>query len=96
MTAEWLASRRLDRDLPPPVGQVEIVEYDPAWPDLTNSHEKRIREAHGPAALAVERIGSISPAKPRIDIDVILADPADEPNCLRMLDAGLGEATAVA
>jgi GrpB-like predicted nucleotidyltransferase (UPF0157 family) len=91
-TVEWLRSRQVGRVLPPAAPRViEIVEYDPDWPALYATHEKRIRAALGPAALAVEHIGSTSvpglPAKPRIDVDVIVADPVDEAAYLPMLEA---------
>jgi GrpB-like predicted nucleotidyltransferase (UPF0157 family) len=90
-TEEWLRSRQVGRVLPPPVGVVEVVEYDPAWPALYETHEKRIRAALGSAVLAIEHIGSTSvpglPAKPRIDVDVIVADSAAEEAYLPLLEA---------
>lgn len=65
--------------LPAPIG---VHDYDPAWPQMFAHEHERIRRALGPAALAVEHVGSTSvpglAAKPIIDIDLIVADPADE------------------
>jgi GrpB-like predicted nucleotidyltransferase (UPF0157 family) len=91
VTEEWLRSRQVGARLPDPVPAIEIVEYDPAWPDLYAGHADRIRAAIGPAALSITHVGSTSvpglPAKPRIDIDVIVADPVDEAAYLPGLEA---------
>jgi GrpB-like predicted nucleotidyltransferase (UPF0157 family) len=56
---------------------VIIVDYDPNWPGLFQSLRKRIADALGDMAAAVEHVGSTAvphlPAKPIIDIDVLLA-----------------------
>ena len=61
---------------------VEVVESDPAWPDRFEELATRIRGALGDAALVVEHVGSTAvpglPAKPVIDIDLTVADSADE------------------
>lgn len=63
-------------------GQVILVEYDPAWPEMYAREEIRIREALGDRALQIEHIGSTSVpgicAKPCIDISLAVADSADE------------------
>jgi GrpB-like predicted nucleotidyltransferase (UPF0157 family) len=65
-----------------PPSAVTISDYDPAWPLLFAAQETLIRAALGPRALAVEHVGSTAvpglPAKDRLDIDLIVADPADE------------------
>jgi len=57
---------------------VELVEYDPAWPEQFAEERDRIAAAVGPAALVIEHIGSTAvagmPAKPIIDIMVGVAD----------------------
>jgi GrpB-like predicted nucleotidyltransferase (UPF0157 family) len=62
--------------------QVELVEYDPEWPELYRHEEERIRGALGERALSVEHVGSTSvpglPAKPVIDINLEVADTTDE------------------
>jgi GrpB-like predicted nucleotidyltransferase (UPF0157 family) len=57
---------------------VEIIDYDPDWPQQFAEERDRIAAALGPAALAIEHIGSTAvpgmPAKPIIDIMVGVAD----------------------
>lgn len=59
-----------------------IQEPDPSWPAAFAALESRIRAALGDRALSVSHVGSTSvpglPAKPVIDIDIVVADPADE------------------
>lgn len=62
---------------------LEIVEPDPAWPSTYASLESIIRSALAPETiLSVAHVGSTSvpglPAKPVIDIDLVVADAADE------------------
>lgn len=61
---------------------VRIEEPDPSWPHHYRALEARIRDALGDRVLDVQHIGSTSvpglPAKPIIDIDLTVADPADE------------------
>lgn len=81
-------------DPPPPEGaspwvagagpgkDIRIVEPDPAWPQWYDDLADRIRTALGWRALLVQHVGSTSvpglPAKPIIDIDLVVADPDDE------------------
>jgi GrpB-like predicted nucleotidyltransferase (UPF0157 family) len=57
---------------------VVVVEYDPSWPEIFQLLSKRIADELGCIAAAVEHVGSTSvpglPAKPIIDIDVLLAE----------------------
>lgn len=74
-----------------PMPGIEVVEADPRWPaDFTRLSEQ-ITAALGSRALAVEHVGSTSvpglPAKPIIDIDLTVADPADEAAWLPALEA---------
>jgi GrpB-like predicted nucleotidyltransferase (UPF0157 family) len=66
----------------PAPGRIEVVEYDPDWPARFERLARTIRAALGPVALSVEHVGSTSvrglAAKPVIDVDVAVADPADE------------------
>jgi GrpB-like predicted nucleotidyltransferase (UPF0157 family) len=91
VTAEWLRERQVGEPTPRLAGPIEIVAYDPVWPTLYSKHAAAIRSALGPAALAVEHVGSTSvpglAAKPRLDIDVIVADPRDEAAYLPALEA---------
>jgi GrpB-like predicted nucleotidyltransferase (UPF0157 family) len=71
----WVGGYRPRRD-------IRVVDPDPAWPDSFAGLAARIRAALGDRALAVEHVGSTSvaglPAKPIIDIDLTVADSADE------------------
>lgn len=59
-----------------------LAEPDPTWPEQYADQAERIRAALGDRALVVEHTGSTSvpglPAKPIIDILLLVADPTDE------------------
>lgn len=63
-------------------GQVRILPYDPEWPRLYEREAERLRGLLGDRVLLLEHVGSTSvpglPAKPIIDIDLRVADSADE------------------
>ncbi len=63
-------------------GRIQIVDYDPAWPELFSEQAPRIRSALGERVLQLEHVGSTSvpslPAKPIIDILLVVRDSADE------------------
>src|SRR5712691_4866860 len=67
---------------PAPHQPVVLVDYDPAWPSLFEREQTRIRAALGARALRIEHTGSTSvpglPAKPVVDIVLVVADSADE------------------
>ena len=69
--------------------EVEVVEYDPAWPRLFEELAAPVRDALGDLALAVEHVGSTSvpglAAKPIIDIDVVIASPEQLPEVAERL-----------
>ncbi|MFD2758194.1 GrpB family protein [Gulosibacter faecalis] len=72
---------------------IDLFEPDPAWPAAFARLESRIRHALGGRALEVLHVGSTSvpglPAKPVIDVDLIVADPNHEPAWLpTLVDAG--------
>jgi len=89
-------------DEPPPDGmtawvgdfrprpQIRVVEPDPGWPKAFEALAARVREALGERALGVEHVGSTSvaglPAKPIIDIDLTVADSADEASYVPALE----------
>jgi len=54
-----------------------VLDYDPTWPGIFQSLRKRIADALGDRAAAIEHVGSTAvpglAAKPIIDIDVLLA-----------------------
>lgn len=72
---------------------VVIVAYDPRWPTVFEELRDRAAAVLGTLALRIEHVGSTSvpgiPAKPIIDLDVVIADRADLPAVVRLL-AGLG------
>jgi GrpB-like predicted nucleotidyltransferase (UPF0157 family) len=67
---------------PPAPSEIRIVEYDVRWPTEFERVRVRVLEALGAAALEIHHVGSTSvpglPAKPVIDVDLGVADPADE------------------
>jgi GrpB-like predicted nucleotidyltransferase (UPF0157 family) len=71
--------------------RVVIEDYDPSWPTRYDAVASVIRAALGDRILALEHVGSTSvpglPAKPIIDIDLVLADTADEAAYLPALEA---------
>jgi GrpB-like predicted nucleotidyltransferase (UPF0157 family) len=78
-------------ELTPYATKVEVVDYDPRWPQWFAEDEARITAALGPVALSVEHTGSTSvpglPAKPIIDVLLQVLDTADEPMYLPALEA---------
>jgi len=77
---------------PPPKNQdVVIADYDPIWPHWYEGAAFRIREALGDRALEVHHVGSTSvrglPAKPLIDINLVVADTTDEAAYVPPLEA---------
>ncbi len=79
----WVGGRRRR-------GDIEVVEPDPGWPGSFTVLAGRIRAALGEAALEIEHIGSTAvpglAAKPVIDIDLTVADSADEAAWLPRLE----------
>jgi GrpB-like predicted nucleotidyltransferase (UPF0157 family)/ligand-binding SRPBCC domain-containing protein len=77
--------------LTPLSGRIQIVDYDPHWPDLFAREAASIREALGARALRIEHAGSTSvpglAAKPVIDIVLVVANSADEPSYVPALEA---------
>ncbi len=80
-------------ELTPLNGRVVVAGYDPRWPDLFALEAAKIRTALGSRALRIEHTGSTAvpdlPAKPIIDILLVVADSADESAYVPVLtDAG--------
>lgn len=71
--------------------EIVIVDHDPCWASKFDHHAARISLALGSKALVIEHVGSTSvpglAAKPIIDIDVLVADSADEAAYLDVLVA---------
>lgn len=63
-------------------GPVRVVDYDPRWPSRFENEAGRIRDALGERAVRIEHVGSTSipnlPAKPVIDIVLVVVRSADE------------------
>ncbi len=74
-----------------PQKPLEIVDYRPEWPAMFAEVENRIRQALGNRAIVVQHVGSTSvpglAAKDVIDIDLAVADPADEESYVPDLQA---------
>ena len=70
---------------------VTLVDYDPEWPKMFRSNARRVKEALGKTALAVERVGSTSvpglPAKPVIDMILVVADSSKEESYVPALES---------
>lgn len=68
--------------LQPLSDRIQIVDYDPRWPELFRREAERIRTVLGQRALRIEHTGSTSVpgmvAKPIIDVLLVLTDSADE------------------
>lgn len=66
----------------PPARPIAVVEPDPRWPRAFAQLAERIRGVLGFRVLELEHVGSTAvpelPAKPIIDVDLVVADSADE------------------
>jgi GrpB-like predicted nucleotidyltransferase (UPF0157 family) len=75
----------------PTYQEVVLVEYDARWPALFAQAAEQIRGALGGAALQIHHVGSTSVpglmAKPRIDINLVVADTTDEQAYVPKLEA---------
>ena len=72
---------------------IELAEYDPQWPAQAQDIIDRLARRLSMRAIRIDHVGSTSveglPAKPIIDLDVTVADPANEELWLGQLqDAG--------
>jgi GrpB-like predicted nucleotidyltransferase (UPF0157 family) len=67
---------------PPQYQPIVIADYDPIWPHWFESAAYRVRQALGDKVLQLDHVGSTSvrglPAKPLIDINLVVADTTDE------------------
>ena len=66
----------------PKIENIEVAAYDPSWESQFQSLKSSLDIALAEKALSIEHVGSTAvpglPAKPVIDIDVIVDDPEDE------------------
>ncbi len=73
-----------------PAVPLVVSDYDPAWPQTYARWRHRVAVAVGSAALGIEHVGSTSvpglAAKPIVDIQVSVADIADEPRYVPQLE----------
>ena len=74
-----------------PQKPLEIVDYRLEWPAMFAEVERRIRQALGDRVILIQHVGSTSvaglAAKDIIDIDLVVADPADEASYVPDLQA---------
>jgi GrpB-like predicted nucleotidyltransferase (UPF0157 family) len=65
---------------------IAVVEYDDRWPADFERVADRVSDVLGDRVLELHHVGSTSiaglPAKPVIDVDLVVADPADEASYL--------------
>ena len=74
-----------------PGRDLRIVDPDPDWPRQAEAVIARIRDAIGDVVLGLEHVGSTSvaglPAKPILDLDLLVTDPDDEAAYVPALEA---------
>jgi GrpB-like predicted nucleotidyltransferase (UPF0157 family) len=72
-------------------GRIQVVDYDPAWPELFRREAGRIRAVLGQRVVQLEHVGSTAvpglAAKPIVDILLVVPDSSDEPAWLADLEA---------
>ena len=60
-----------------PAHEIEVVDYDPRWPETFGAYAATLRSALGDLVMSIEHVGSTSvvglAAKPVIDIDVVIS-----------------------
>ena len=71
------------------MASIEVVAYDPAWPDLFERLRGPVWAVVGECALAVEHVGSTAvpglAAKPIVDMTVVVRSGADVPRAIANL-----------
>ena len=72
------------------IEQMDVVPYDSLWAVRYQYEHERIQHALGATALSIVHVGSTAvpdlPAKPVIDIDLIVTDPTDEASYVPALE----------
>jgi GrpB-like predicted nucleotidyltransferase (UPF0157 family) len=78
-------------DLQPLSEPIRVLDYDPGWPVEFQHQADLIRNALGERALRIEHVGSTAvpglPAKPIIDIVLVVADSAAETEFVPALES---------
>ena len=78
-------------EMPRLEGRIEVADYDPAWPTQFEHEAAIIRRVLGAQVLELEHVGSTSvhglPAKPIVDIDLVLRDSTRESEYVPALGA---------
>ena len=73
-----------------PAPPIVVVDYDLTWPQRYEEHRARIASALGDQLLGIDHVGSTSvpgcPAKPIIDIDLVVRDILDETSYIPLLE----------
>jgi len=81
-TPEEIRRVQVGERAPVPGGRVEVAAPDPTWPARYDEVARQVRDALGDRVLDLQHIGSTSVAglhaKPVIDVDLTVADSADE------------------
>jgi GrpB-like predicted nucleotidyltransferase (UPF0157 family) len=84
-TSPWVPGRE------PRPYRIAVVEYDESWPAAFEQVAGLVRSTLGDRVLELHHVGSTSvvglPAKPVIDIDLVVTDPADEAAYVPALEA---------
>lgn len=74
----------------PPIENVAVVAYDPLWPNIYSALASKIMIELGSNLLGIDHVGSTAvpglAAKPIIDIDLTVADAADEKTYVSALE----------
>jgi len=90
MTDEQLQAVTIG-ELQPLSAPIRLVEYDPDWPERFRREADRTRAVLGDRVLQLEHVGSTAvpglPAKPIIDMLLVLANSADEPAYVPAMEA---------
>ncbi len=78
-------------ELAPHEATIHLADPDPAWPGLFEREADRLRGVLGDRALRIEHVGSTSvaglPAKPVVDMVLVVADSTDERAYVAPLEA---------
>ena len=88
-TEEYLRTHTVG-ELRPLSGPIRVVDYDPGWPRRFELEANKIKSVLGSRALCIEHVGSTSvpdlPAKPIIDILLVVANSAEETQYVQALE----------